>query len=169
MADLYEVLITAELTADLPEADVTELRWHLGIGGKPEALSIVTSGGDVVTMNEDGEPLPRDQWWAEFSPLLDQRGPADGRIGGVAFAELVRREGTGDDAWALTSRQVRHADELDGLSELLSWLRQHAVGHRGGPPIFSCHMRFYEDGPVLRPVTLQDGELVIQEAAVRGR
>ncbi|MFB9832234.1 hypothetical protein [Actinoallomurus acaciae] len=95
MADLYEVLLTAELPADLAETDVAELRWHLGLGPKPEVLNIVTSSGDMMMVDEDGEPLPEDQWWVDVLPLLGQRGPADGRGGGVAFSELVRREGAG--------------------------------------------------------------------------
>ncbi|MFB9832235.1 hypothetical protein [Actinoallomurus acaciae] len=52
------------------------------------------------------------------------------------------------------------------MSELLPWLQERAVGYRGGPPIFSCHMRFHEDEPVLRPVSLNGDELVIHEVMV---
>ncbi|MFC7647433.1 hypothetical protein ACFQX6_48135 [Streptosporangium lutulentum] len=42
MADLHEVLITAELRADLSDAEISELRWHLGLGPEPETFTVVT-------------------------------------------------------------------------------------------------------------------------------
>jgi hypothetical protein len=157
VADLHEVLITAELPADLPAAETAELRWHLGIGPRPETSTVVVDGWPLVTVGEDGEPLPEEQWEIDTYPLLAGRGPADPRIGGVVFSELARREGPVAPGWALSSRQVLHSEDLPLLGQLLRWLQGRAVGHGGGPACFRCHTRFYEDGPELKPVAL-DGE-----------
>jgi hypothetical protein len=157
MADLHEMLITAELPADLSEAEISELRWHLGLGPEPEQFTIVTDGLSVETVDEDGEPLPEEQWEIDRYPLLAARGPADPRIGGVLFSELACREEPAEAGWALSSRQVLHSDALALLTQMLRWLRERAVGRRGGPACFSCHTRFYEDDLVLKPMSL-DGE-----------
>jgi hypothetical protein len=81
VADIHEVLITAELSADLSEAELTELRWHLGLGSRPEEFAIVTDCFPLVTVDEEGEPLPEDQWEIDAYPLLAGRGPADPWIG----------------------------------------------------------------------------------------
>jgi hypothetical protein len=166
MADLHEVLITAELPADLPEVEMAELRWHLGLGPQPEDLSIVTDGLSLVTVDEDGEPLPEDQWEIDAYPLLAERGPADWRVGGVVFSELARREEPAATGWALSSRQVLHSDDLTLLAQLLRWLQARATGLRGGPACFSCHMRFHEDDLVLKPVSVDEEDLVIHEITV---
>jgi hypothetical protein len=166
VADLHEVLITAELPADLPEAELAELRWHLGLGPEPEELTIVTDCFPLVTVDEDGESLPEDQWDADTYPLLAERGPADARVGGVLFSELAYREDPSDPGWALSARQVLHSDDLTLLTQLLRWLQGRAVGRRGGPACFSCHMRFYEDDLVLKPVSLNEEDLVIHEIMV---
>lgn len=165
MADLYEVLINAELRDDLSEAEISELRWHLGLGPRPENLSIVTVGYPVI-VGEDGGSLPEGEWEFEVYPLLAGRGPADGRVGGVVFSELARREDAGAESWALTSRQVLHPDDLDLVAPLLRWLQERATGYRGGPPYFSCHMRFFEDDPVLRPVSVDGTNVVMHEVRV---
>ncbi|WBB61212.1 hypothetical protein O7599_01230 [Streptomyces sp. WMMC500] len=149
MADIHEVLINAELPADLADAETAELRWHLGLGPRPERPTVVVDGWPLTTVEEEGEPLPEDRWEIDTYPLLAQRGPADPRIGGVVFSELARREGAADAGWALSSRQVLHSDDLTLLEQLLRWLQARAVGYRGGPACFSCHTRFYEDGPEL--------------------
>ncbi|MFG2087545.1 hypothetical protein [Spirillospora sp. NPDC048824] len=165
MADLYEVLIAAELRGDLPEAEIAELRWHLGLGPQPEELAIVTAWYPI-TVDEHGDQLPEDQWKYDMYPLLAERGPADGRVGGVAFSELARREDAGATSWALTSRQVLHPDELDLLGPLLQWLQEQATGYRGGPAYFSCHMRFFEDDLVLRPISVHGADIVLHEIKV---
>ncbi|MDP9848700.1 hypothetical protein [Streptosporangium lutulentum] len=153
MADLHEVLITAELRADLSDAEISELRWHLGLGPEPETFTVVTDDLPLVTVDDDGEPLPEDRWEVDRYPLLAARGPADPRVGGVLFSELARREEPADAGWALSSRQVVHGDDLTTLTQLLRWLRERAVGHGGGPACFSCHTRFYEDDLVLKPMS----------------
>ncbi|MFI0817699.1 hypothetical protein ACH4TX_14530 [Streptomyces sp. NPDC021098] len=156
MADIHEVLLTAELPADLTEAEMAELRWHLGHGARPEQFTIVVDGWPVVAVDEEGEPLPEGQWEIDRYPLLAERGPADPRIGGVVFSELARRDGPTDHGWALSSRQVLHSDDLTLLEQLLTWLRRRAVGRGGGPVCVSCHSRFYEDDPVLKPMLLDE-------------
>ncbi|MBT2208231.1 hypothetical protein [Actinomadura sp. NEAU-AAG7] len=158
MADLYEMLLVAELPADLPEAELAELRWHLGLGPEPDRFAIVTDGLPVVTADDEGEPLPEALWTVEHLPLLAGRGAADPRIGGALFSGLVRREGPRDANWALTSRQVLHPDDRDQFAQLLGWLRRRAVGHRGAPPCLTCHLRHHEDGPALKPVALDGAE-----------
>lgn len=115
----------------------------------------------MVTVDEEGAPLAEGKWEIDRYPLLAEHGPADPRIGGVVFSELARRDGPTDRGWALSSRQVLHSDDLTLLEQLLQWLRRRAVGHRGGPVCFSCHTRFYEDEPVLKPVLLDEGGLAI--------
>ncbi len=115
----------------------------------------------MVTIDEEGEPLPEGEWEIDRYPLLAERGPADPRIGGVVFSELARRDGPTDSGWALSSRQILHSDDFTLLEQLLQWLRRRAVGHAGGPVCFSCHTRFYEDGPALKPVLLDEGGLAI--------
>ncbi|MET7640193.1 hypothetical protein [Streptomyces sp. NPDC005438] len=159
MADIHEVLLTAELPAELPDTELAELRWHLGLGPHPERCVIVVDHWPVRTVDEEGEPLPEDRWEVERYPLLDARGAADPRIGGAVLSALVRRDGPGDPGWALTSRQVLHAEEFPLLEQLLRWLRQRATGHRGGPARLHCHIRSPEDGPVLRPVPLDGAGL----------
>lgn len=156
MADLHEVLIVAELPADLPEADLAELRWHLGLGPEPERQTIVTDCLPLITFDENGEPLPEDRWEVDTFPLLAERGPADAKVGGVCFSDLVQRENPSDPGWALSARQVLHSDDLTLLTQLLRWLQARAVGRGGGPVCFSCHMRFYEDGPRLKPVSVEE-------------
>jgi hypothetical protein len=166
MADLHEVLLTAELPADLSEPEMAELRWHLGLGTQPKNFGIVTDCLPLVTVDEDGEPLPEDQWEIDTYPLLAGRGPADWRVGGVVFSELARREEP-TSGWALSSRQVLHGgDDLTLLAQLLRWLQERAVGLGGGPPCFSCHMRFHEDGLVLKPVSVGEEDIVIHETTV---
>jgi hypothetical protein len=104
IADLYEVLITAELPAELSKAEISELRWHLGLGPEPAEFTIATDRLPVVTIDEEGEPLPEDRWEIDAYPLLAGRGPADPRVGGVAFSELERREEPAAAGWALSSR-----------------------------------------------------------------
>ncbi|WP_413804790.1 hypothetical protein [Streptomyces sp. OE57] len=161
MADIHEVLLTAELPADLTEVEMAELRWHLGHGSRPERFTIVVDCWPMVTIDEEGEPLPEGEWEIDRYPLLAERGPADPRIGGVVFSELARRDGPTDSGWALSSRQILHSDDFTLLEQLLQWLRRRAVGHAGGPVCFSCHTRFYEDGPALKPVLLDEGGLAI--------
>lgn len=152
MADLHELLIIAELSSDLTEAELAELRWHLGLGPMPAEHVIVTEGLVVVTVDDDGDLLPADQWQVEAYPLLAQHGPADARLGGMAYSQLARREEPHASGWALTSRQIIHSDEFDQLGRLLTWLYSRAIGYYGGPTAFSCLQRFYEDEPGLRPV-----------------
>lgn len=157
MADLHELLITAELSGDLRDDELAELRWHLGLGPMPAECVIVTDGLPVVTVDDGGEPLPRDRWRVEAYPLLAQHGPADSRLGGIAYSQLARREEPHAAGWALSSRQVVHSDEFDQLTQLLVWLRERAIGYHGGPVAFSCLRRFHEDEPGSRPA-LVDGE-----------
>ncbi|GAA2076704.1 hypothetical protein GCM10009780_11570 [Actinomadura alba] len=161
VADLYELLVTADLPDDLSEAEVAELRWHLGLGPEPEAFTIVTGFPEVFVDDYD-DPQVADSgegsWETLRRPALAERGPAH-RIGGVLFSELARREGPARPGWALTSRQEIHAAEFQGPTELIRWLSE-----RVNDRMFdlSLHMRFYEDD-VLQPASLEKDELVIHE------
>ncbi|MBB5075364.1 hypothetical protein [Nonomuraea endophytica] len=162
MADLYELLVTADLPDDLSEAEVAELRWHLGLGPEPEEFSIVTDFPeefiddlDDPRVVESGEGY----WAAVRYPALAQRGAA-ARIRGVLFSALERR-GPEErrSGWALTSRQEIHADEFHVPTQFIRWLDRRV---RDSAFDLSLHMRFYEDD-VLAPASLLDGELVTRE------
>ncbi|WP_131739868.1 hypothetical protein [Actinomadura roseirufa] len=153
MADLYEVLVTADLPDDLSDEELAELRWHLGLGPEPSTLTIVTDYAEVV-LGENGEPVAdgHGNWVLENRPFpaLAGRGPAH-RIGGALVSELTRREGN-HSGWALTSRQEIHADDFRHPVTLLDWLSDRS--HR-----FLCHKRFYEDFELVS-VRIQDGDLI---------
>ncbi|MFG2391039.1 hypothetical protein ACGFYF_19330 [Streptomyces lavendulae] len=151
MADVFELMLALDLRPDLPEPELDELRWHLGLGPEPEALRIVTAFPWVV---EDDEGMPVVENHPE--PLLAQRGEAY-RIGGALVSLLVRRERAGRGAWALTSRQEIHPDDFDRTGELLAWLATAAAdAHRHDGGVDLGWTRFHEERrPV--PLTVRGG------------
>ncbi|MFI6906897.1 hypothetical protein ACIBKY_36955 [Nonomuraea sp. NPDC050394] len=164
MADLYELLVTADLPDDLSEAEMAELRWHLGLGPEPEEFTIVTDfPAEFVDDLDDPQVAASGEghWAAVRLPALAQRGAA-ARIRGVLFSALERR---GPEerrpGWALTSRQEIHADEFDLATQFIRWLDRRV---RDSAFDLSLHMRFYEDD-ALEPASLRNGELVTRNTA----
>lgn len=114
MADQFEVTLDVRLRDDVTDADVAELRWHLGLGPEPETLRLVPDFGD--------EPYA----------ILGEHGDA-WKTGGVltaAFDPATRH---------VTCRQELHPDQFPEASALLTWMAAHSAS---GPVI--GHLRFYE-------------------------
>ncbi|MEU7238739.1 hypothetical protein ACI2L4_17415 [Streptomyces sparsogenes] len=153
MADVYDLILSVNLPDTLSDAEISELRWHLGLAPRPAALSLVTDYAEPL-IGDDGEPEQDEQgnWLTAYEPypVLAAKGPAD-RAAGVLLSALEpgRRGG-----WALTSRQEFHPDECDRLGELLVWLHERAVD----PLAFQCHVRFYEED-TFAPVSVEAGEV----------
>lgn len=131
MADIFELVLTLDLRDELSEDELAELRWHLGLGPRPEVLRIVTEF-PFVDEDEDGAPVIEN----DPQPLLGDHGEAF-KVDGALLSVLLRREHTRPGAWALTSRQEIHPDQFDLTGQLLSWLASKAG---------DCHRRF--DGGV---------------------
>jgi hypothetical protein len=159
MSDLFELVLALNLRGDLTDAEIADLRWHLGLGAQPEHLTILTDFPTVI-VDEDGTP----EVVNEPRPLLAQRGAA-GKTGGALVADLVRRESR--DGWAMTSRQELHPDEFEQVRELLGWLGRHAdyeyrdldgVVRAGGAGTVVGYLRFHEDVRPM-PLTITDGAI----------
>ncbi|MEV5576703.1 hypothetical protein AB0L06_42320 [Spirillospora sp. NPDC052269] len=162
MADLYELLLTAELPADLPETELAELRWHLGTAPEPTGFTIVTTHPiDYVGDGDPGQDDSEDSWEVYPERLLANRGPADARLGGVEFSELAFREGH-FPAWVLTSRQVLHGPtHWDMLVEMIQWLDQRKPSPWGNANL-AFYLRHYED-EFLTPATLEGDRIVSRQ------
>ncbi|MFJ5726229.1 hypothetical protein [Streptomyces sp. NPDC093149] len=125
MADIFELMLTLDLRDELSEDELAELRWHLGLGPKPEILRIVTKF-PFWDEDDNGELVVEDH----PQPLLARHGEAF-KVDGALISVLLRREDTWCGAWALTSRQEIHPDQFDLTGQLLSWLATKAGdGHR---------------------------------------
>jgi hypothetical protein len=162
VADLYELLITAELPADLPEAELAELRWHLGLGPEPAQFTIVTDYPiDYVGDGDPAHDRADDSWEVQREPLLARHGPADARVGGLNFSGLALRQGR-HPGWVFTSRQEIHGPtQWDMVIEMIRWLERKVVapaGHEG----LSIHLRHCED-TVLKPAALVGDRIVSRE------
>ncbi|MEU0393686.1 hypothetical protein ABZ208_13055 [Streptomyces sp. NPDC006208] len=155
MADIYEVSIVLNLRESLMDEDVAELRWHLGLGPKPETLHIVPVFPTVVE-DERGEPVVEDHPVA----LLGRQGEA-WKVGGALVSVLLRPEDARYGAWALTVRQEIHPDEFDRTGELLSWLATKADDrHRSATgTVHLGWIRFCESDR-FEPLMVRDGEVV---------
>ncbi|MET7642558.1 hypothetical protein ABZS83_02710 [Streptomyces sp. NPDC005426] len=116
MADIYELFIVLNLRGSLSDEEAAELRWHLGLGAKPDTLHII-SAFPAVTEDDCGELVVEHH----PVPLLSRQGEA-WKIGGALVSVLLRPEPAGQGPWALTVRQEIHPDEFDLTGELLSWL-----------------------------------------------
>ncbi|MEV6678448.1 hypothetical protein AB0N09_16540 [Streptomyces erythrochromogenes] len=131
MSDVYELMIAVDLQDEIAEPELAELNWHLGIGPRPERLTIVTAF-PVVVLDDDGLPVIEN----DPRPLLAGQGAA-WRVGGVLCSALASRVGQSRKGWSLVSRQEVHPDDFDQVGELLCWLAARAQG---------THLR--EDGAV---------------------
>ncbi|MEL5954026.1 hypothetical protein AADR41_04425 [Streptomyces sp. CLV115] len=140
MSDVYELAVSVDLRDELSGAELADLRWHLGIGPRPERLSVVTEF-PIVVEDEAGEPVIED----DPRPLLAGSGAAR-RIGGVLGSALVERADLPRKGWSLTSRQEIHPDDFDKAGELLCWLAERVQDtHRHGDDVVSIgHLRFHE-------------------------
>ncbi|MFB7154539.1 MULTISPECIES: hypothetical protein [unclassified Streptomyces] len=155
MSDVHELVVAVDLRDEISEGELAELRWHLGLGGRPERLSVVTRF-PVVVWDDEGEPVIED----DPRPLLAGRGAA-ARVGGVLCSALESRAGLSRRGWALTSRQEIHPDEFEKVGELLRWLaaRAHETHLRGDGAVGVGFLRFHED-EVPEALTVEGGEVV---------
>ncbi|MFD3610183.1 hypothetical protein ACFWXA_19280 [Streptomyces atroolivaceus] len=155
MADIFELTLTLDLRDELSEAELAELRWHLGLGPEPETLSIVT-GFPFVLEDDHGNLLVEDR----PEPLLGRQGEAL-KAGGALVSVLLRRKDTGRGAWALASRQEIHPDQFEETGALLSWLAAGAGdAHRlADGTVRLGWIRFHESCEV-ESLVVRDGEVV---------
>ncbi|QGV79471.1 hypothetical protein [Streptomyces ficellus] len=140
MADIHELTLALDLRDELPDAEVAELLWHLGLGARPETPVIVPSFG----YEDEDDP----------APLLADHGAAH-KVGGALTSALVRRPA---DGWALASRQEIHPDQFDEVGALLTWLAARATDRhaRPGDGVHLGWIRFYDsDRP--EPLVARDG------------
>ncbi|MFI1074899.1 hypothetical protein [Streptomyces puniciscabiei] len=155
MADIYELMLALDLRDELSVAELMELRWHLGAGPQPDTFRIVTEF-PVVVEDEDGEFVIED----DPEPLLGRHG--DGcKVGGALVSVMLRRQDTGQEGWALTSRQEIHPDDFERTGELLAWLAAMASDrHRISDG--EVHLGWLRRHEELRPVPLvvRDGTVV---------
>ncbi|TGA84536.1 hypothetical protein [Streptomyces sp. MZ04] len=157
MADIYEISMAIDLRDDISEAEIAELRWHLGLGPQPKRLTIVRAF-PVVVEDDQGELVTED----DPQPLLGHQGAA-WKVGGALASVLVRR----DTGWALTARQEFHPDDCDRLGELLTWLAgkagDHHQRHDGSGPagVLVGWTRFYEEERP-EPLMVRDGKVAWQ-------
>ncbi|MFC9931255.1 hypothetical protein [Streptomyces sp. NPDC127190] len=155
MADMFELMLALDLRDELSAGEITELRWHLGAGPQPDTFRIVTEF-PVVVEDEDGEFVIEDQ----PEPLLGQQGGGY-KIGGALVSVLLRLRDTGQEGWALTSRQEIHPDDFERMGELLSWLAARAGERHGGSDgeIRLGWIRFHEER-LPAPLVVRDGTVV---------
>lgn len=141
-----------DLCEGIPDEEVAELRWHLGLGDRPEALRIVAAFPDVAE-DDDGELVVIDR----PEPLLAVRGGA-WKIRG-ALVSLLEQGRHG--AWALTVRQEIHPDDFERIGELLRWLAGRLENrHRGAnAEVHLGWTRFFE-ADRFEPLVARDGEVL---------
>ncbi|MFF3617515.1 hypothetical protein [Streptomyces sp. NPDC002580] len=155
MADIYELSIVLNLRERLSDEEASELRWHLGLGPKPESLRIVPEFPTVVE-DEHGSLVMMD----DPVPLLGQPGEA-WKVGGALVSVLLRPEDTRYGTWALTVRQEIHPDDFERIGELLSWLATKADDRHSAPTgtVRLGWTRFCESDQ-FEPLVVRDGEVV---------
>ncbi|SFT12250.1 hypothetical protein SAMN05444716_1085 [Streptomyces harbinensis] len=152
VADIYELMLTVDLRDDVPDDELDELRWHLGLGSQPEDLRIVKEFPHAVE-GEHGELVVENH----PVPLLGCHGAATKLTG--ALVSVLARSGCGrGGGWVLTSRQEFHPDEAEGLGELLSWIAGKASDYQREPDgnIQLGWTRFYEEQQP-EPLMVRDG------------
>jgi hypothetical protein len=156
VSDVHDLLLVLDLRAGLPDDELDEVRWHLGLGPQPERLTAVTDFDEVV-LDDDGAPVQDETGRIRVAsmprPLLAQRG-ATWRTGGALCGRLEPRR---DGGWALLSRQELHPDDFDRVARLLAWL---AARTRPGSAPFAGYLRHLEDDGAGELLSIVDGELV---------
>ncbi|THA79715.1 hypothetical protein [Streptomyces sp. A0592] len=140
MSDVYELMIAVDLRDEISEPELAELNWHLGIGPRPERLTIVTAF-PVVVLDDADMPVIEDH----PRPLLAGEGAA-WRVGGVLCSGLASRADLPRKGWSLMSRQEMHPDGFDEVGELLCWLaaRAQETHLRGDGTVGIGFLRFHE-------------------------
>lgn len=162
VADIHELMVTMDLRGDLPETELAELRWHLGLGSRPEHITEKT-----IVVNEVLDLLPDEQepvqdengHWVikEFpQPAREDGSPyAASKIPGAGCSILVRADDHADERWALTCRWEVHPDGHAEVAEWIDWLT--ARLHKNES--FFGYQRWYEaDEPEL--LSVRDGKVV---------
>lgn len=141
MSDIHELTVAVDLRDEISAAELAELRWHLGIGPRPEHLSIVTEF-PVLVVDDSGLPVVED----DPRPLLAGNGAA-ARVGGVLGSALAARTDPPREGWAVASRQELHPDEFEEVGELLGWLaaRAHDAHRYADGAVGIGFLRFHED------------------------
>ncbi|MEV1239610.1 hypothetical protein ACIBO2_38605 [Nonomuraea sp. NPDC050022] len=160
MGDIYELVLTMDLRADLGDDELAELRWHVGQGPRPERLPIGT--GDYLETYPLGDPDDPDCEWEDVDPepVFARRFPAM-RVGGVLVAELVERKQA--EGWALTVRQELHPNEFYQVRALLEWLGPCSVNAQAaGIEFFVGYIRFSTSVQVT-PLILLNGRIGLPE------
>jgi hypothetical protein len=161
VGDLYEVVLTIDVRADVTDDELTELRWHVGQAPRPERFPFGTDNYlDTFPLGDPADPGC--EWeTAEPEPLFAERGGASA-VGGALVADLAERKGP--DGWALTVRQELHPDSFYALRSVLAWLGPAAAHARTADvPFFAGYLRFHEDVDVV-PLVLLNGRIGLPEA-----
>ncbi|GAA3230467.1 hypothetical protein [Nonomuraea helvata] len=162
MADIHELMLAMDLRGDLSETELGELRWHLGLGSRPEHIT-----EETIVVNEVLDLLPEEQkpvrdehgdWVIKESPqpAWDDGSPyAASKIPGAGYSILVRADDHDGGRWALTCRWEVHPDGHAEVAELMDRL----VARLHGNGSFFGHQRWYEDEePEL--LGIRDGKVV---------
>ncbi|MEV7730345.1 hypothetical protein AB0P15_37395 [Streptomyces sp. NPDC087917] len=152
--DIHELRIVVDLRDEISEAEIVELRWHLGVEPRPEDLSIVTDFPFVV-VDDSGIPVVEDDPY----PLMAEQGTAS-KVGGVLGSALTRLADLPQSGWSLTSRQEIHPDEFERVGELLCWLaaRAHATHLLKDGAVEIGFLRFHE-ADVPEVLQFKDGQV----------
>jgi hypothetical protein len=139
VADAYEVLLTIDLRDDLSDAELAEVRWHLGLGPQPAEVTIVTTTYPVPA--DDGS-------WPEVPlPVLARKG-APTHVHGVQFSAITRRDSFGPPGWGITARQEVHVDAIEDVRTFVEWLvRWHADQSDVGSSFIGYLRRYDWDRP----------------------
>lgn len=113
MSDYYDLFLAVDLSPDLSESALRELKWLLGQGGMPSA----PRSADWQTW---GHP------WQVFAG-----GAASHAFDGADVSLLVAAEDRprpeGGAPWALTVRTCVHEDEFGVVMEVVEWLLRQAT------------------------------------------
>lgn len=156
---MYEFMVSMDLRGELTDDEVAELRWHLGLGPRPERLTIITTFSEIV-IGEDGRPVEdeRGDWVYEDRPrpVWDLVQAGTSKIGGAAVSAFDLHDDRYGRRWGLTCRWAVHPEDCAEVGKLFGWL----VGRCVGDERFFGYLRWYEeDWPDTR-LGIADGTLM---------